>query len=120
MLRGGFCPEASLPSRGRDPSVAKSTLSQGDMIMVLAYPLFTLSKNQKQASVPQSLYGVIVFVGQGVSVGSAGMITSGATVFVGMIVISCWWIKSRRHRIIIRASRGFPRRRRCDFALVGA
>src|SRR5438045_9605775 len=45
-----------------------------------------LSKTQKQASGFQSLYGTTVFVGQGVSVGSAGTITSGAAVFVGIIV----------------------------------
>jgi len=45
MLRGGFCPEASLPNHVRDPSVAKSTLPQGDMGVVLAYPLFPLNYN---------------------------------------------------------------------------
>lgn len=30
MLRGGFCPEASLKGCARDPSVAKTALPQGD------------------------------------------------------------------------------------------
>ena len=42
MLRGVRCPEASLPSRVRDPSVAESA-PQGDMVVVCAFPLLTLN-----------------------------------------------------------------------------